>query len=105
MFIGCYTLDKQEKNYIYYKNKYGLEEWEKDTFRPDTENIKILDFTIKGKSYQEKKENARQLAIDWQLNFACLSWSYGELFEITSYFEKIGKRYGLLKELKENAIC
>lgn len=105
MFIGCYKLGKEQYNYIYNKNKYGFEEWEKVTFSPYATDIEMLDFIIKGKTYQEKKESARQLAIDWQLKFAGLSWSYGELYEIESYFLEIGKKYGLLKEFHENAIC
>ena len=105
MFIGCYTLDGKQYNAIYYGNIKGHKLWIEDTFSPYTKDIETLDFTIKGKTYQERQDNARQLAIDWQLNFSYLSWSYSELAEITSYFEKIGKRFGLLKEFKENAIC
>lgn len=105
MFIGYYELENNEPYFnIYYKNKSGIEQWKKETFS-GVYNIEILDFTIKGKTYEEKKENARHLAIEYQNNFSFLSWSCAEIMEITSYFEKIGKRYGLLKEFKENAIC
>lgn len=56
------------------------------------------------KTYQEGKEEARQIAIDWQLNFENTNYSYGELFEFGNYFYKLGRRYGLLKEFRENAI-
>jgi hypothetical protein len=105
MFIGCYTLDKQQQNYLYYNCREGWEQWHTDTFSPETKDIDLLVLKVSGKTYQERKGNALQLAIDWQTRFARLSWSYSELAEITSYFEKIGKRYGLLKEFKENAIC
>lgn len=105
MFIGYYELENNEPYFnIYYKNKSGIEQWKNETIS-GVYNIEILDFTIKGKTYQERKENARELAINWQNNFSFLSWSCSELSEITSYFEKIGKRYGLLKEFKENAVC
>lgn len=105
MFIGFYRLNNEEHFNIYYKNRLGYEEWFKDTFSPNTEDITILDFTIRGKTYIERKGYAVELAKDWQYNFAGLEWSYGELYEIENYFEKIGKRFGLLKEFKENAIC
>jgi len=54
--------------------------------------------------YQERKENARQKAIDWQADFNNHNYSYGEIAYFQNYFEKLGKRYGLLKEFKENAI-
>ena len=56
-------------------------------------------------SYQERKEAARQKAIEWQGNYAERSMSYEELAESQAYFERIGRRYGLLTEFRENAIC
>lgn len=105
MFIGFYRLDGEDNFAIYYKCREGYDEWHKDTFSPTCEDIEVLDFKISGKDYREKQESLRNLAIDWQLNFSSLSWSYGELAEIEGYFYENGKRYGLLKEFKENFIC
>jgi hypothetical protein len=105
MFIGKYELEGKEYFAIYYKNKYGYDEWHKDTFSPTCENIETLDFKIGGKTYQEKKANLEELAKDWQYNFCSLSWSYGELAEIQGYFYENAKRYGLVKVFRENAIC
>lgn len=55
-------------------------------------------------SYQERKEAARQKAIDWQLEASEQNLSDGELVEIGNYFYKLGKRFGLLREFRENAI-
>lgn len=55
--------------------------------------------------YYIKKDEIRQQAIDWQLDFSNHNYSWGELAEFTDYFYKMGKRYGLLKEFKENGIC
>ena len=105
MFIGYYELENKEYFNIYYKNIEGYAEWNKDTFSPTCENIKTLDFRLHGKTYEEKQESLRNLAIEYQLEFAPLSWSYGELTEITNYFYENGKRYGLLREFRENGIC
>lgn len=106
MFIGKYELDGIEHFSIYHKNKYGAYfEWFTDTFSPNCEDIETLDFKISGKTYQERKASLKDLAKEWQLHFSQFSWSYGELAEITDYFYKNGKRYGLLKVFKENAIC
>ena len=105
MFIGYYKLDGEEHFNIYFKCREGYEEWHKDTFSPTCEDIDILDFKISGKTYREKQDSLRNLAIDWQLNFAGLGWSYGEFAEFGDYFQKNGKRYGLLREFHENAIC
>ena len=55
-------------------------------------------------TYQENKEKARQIAIEWQIEASEQNYSYGELAEYGEYFRKLGKRYGLLKEFRENAI-
>lgn len=69
-------------------------------------NVKMVESVDEGKQrYLEAKEKARQEAIDWQLDFDNHNYSWGELAEYQNRFEKIGKRYGLLKEFKENGIC
>lgn len=55
-------------------------------------------------TYERRKATARQKAIDWQLGFAEHNYSYGELAVAQTYFETIGRRYGLLREFRENAI-
>ena len=56
-------------------------------------------------TYASNKAVARQEAIDWQNDFDNHNYSYGELAEFAIHFEKLGKRYGLLKEFRENGIC
>ena len=56
-------------------------------------------------TYEIKKEMARQEAIDWQNGVANHNYSYGELAEFGEHFEKLGRRYGLLKEFRENGTC
>lgn len=56
------------------------------------------------KTYQQLKEAARQEAIDWQYEAAEQNLSYGELAEAQERFEKLGRRYGLIQEFRENAI-
>ena len=56
-------------------------------------------------TYQERKEAARQEAIEWQASFCDQNYSYGELAEWQAYFERLGRRYGLLREFRENCIC
>lgn len=54
--------------------------------------------------YKKEKERARQMAINWQYDTAQKTMSYNELMEAAEHFEKLAKRYGLLKEFKENGI-
>ena len=53
-------------------------------------------------TYAERKENARQIAIDWQLNESDYPYSYGGMAILTNYFYRLGKRYGLLREFRMN---
>jgi hypothetical protein len=50
------------------------------------------------------KEDARQCAIDWQHYASKKSISYAELSWAQAGFTKIGKKFGLMKEFKENGI-
>ena len=55
--------------------------------------------------YEENKERVRQEAIDYSNSFAeGREYYWSEIAEIGAYFEKQGKRYGLLEEFRENGI-
>lgn len=55
-------------------------------------------------SYYETKEKIRNQAIDFQHEFNQRSYFWSELALIQDYFEVQGRRYGLLKEFRENGI-
>lgn len=55
-------------------------------------------------TYQRAKERVRDKAIEWQTTFNEHSYSYGELANWGEYFKRLGRRYGLLTEFKENGI-
>jgi len=50
------------------------------------------------------KEQARQYAVEWQGKFESYEYGLGELAECQDIFEKLGKRFGLTAEFKENGI-
>lgn len=54
--------------------------------------------------YQQAKERARQTAINIQMTFSENSYFMSDLAYFAAYFEKLGKRYGLIKEFRENGI-
>ena len=54
--------------------------------------------------YQQAKERARQAAINIQATFSENAYYMSDLAYFSAYFEKLGKRYGLVKEFKENGI-
>ena len=69
--------------------------------------IKVVEYRNNKKinNYQKNKERIREQALDFQNNFSCGAVYYwSELAERQLYFEKQGKRYGLLTEFRENCI-
>lgn len=55
-------------------------------------------------NYAAMKTKVRQEAVDWQRDFAEHNYSYGELAYFQNYFESKAKRYGLVREFRENGI-
>ena len=55
--------------------------------------------------YQTMKERIREQAINWQNKSGDYDYSYYNIYVICNYFEKQGRRYGLLREFHENGIC
>lgn len=54
--------------------------------------------------YLIEKEKARNKAIQWQHEFSSKSYSYYDLMIQQEIFYKLAKRYGLIKEFRENGI-
>lgn len=59
---------------------------------------------MKTSRYTAAKERARQEAKDWQAAFSERSHDYQELAEAAAKFTRLGRRYGLLQEFRENGI-
>lgn len=49
-------------------------------------------------------EEARQQAIEWQLQFGEQNYSWQEVADWGGYFEKLAAEFGLTDEFKENGI-
>ena len=80
------------------------DEYHADTFSPLVEPLTVIDFSVKGKNYRERQSSVQTIAMDFQ------TADIGGLFmsdyaRIGDWFSTQGKRYGLLKEFRENAVC
>lgn len=66
----------------------------------------IMDEGFKKKAVESirSKEEARQIAVDWQNWQSNKNLSYQEVSEWGDYFEKVAKKFGLTKEFKENGV-
>lgn len=72
-------------------------------FSPCLDPVFVTDFRLHGKTYQERKENARNIAIGVQ----AFSWPglfCGEYAEIQNELETMGKKYGLIREFRCNGV-
>lgn len=55
-------------------------------------------------TYQRRKSAAREYAIEWQAEFCENSYSYEEVACFCDFFLRLAKRYGLIREFRENGI-
>ena len=78
--------------------KYHLEQVG-DTFYHVTEERKPYK-----KTYKALREILEGFAIDWQLSFSDMTYHQSTLIDYQSFFEEYGKKYGLLREFRENGI-
>ena len=53
--------------------------------------------------YRKRQDEVRQEAIEWQFKISEDDTWY-DAIGMQYYFEKLGKRYGLLEEFRENGI-
>lgn len=53
---------------------------------------------------QGKKDILRAFAIEWQNKFSEFNYDMETLVEWQGFFEEYGRKYGLLKEFRENGI-
>lgn len=56
-------------------------------------------------NYEKNKEKLRQKAVEYQSSFTeGKAYFYSEVATMQDYFYKNGKKYGLLREFRENGI-
>lgn len=55
-------------------------------------------------NYQRGKAAAREMAVEFSLTFGEHTYFWSDLAEIANEFHRLGKRYGLLREFRENGI-
>jgi hypothetical protein len=78
-----------------------IKEWTKEKLKG---TVVVSFMGRKLSAYEKGKANARYLAEEYQYESSEWSLSWREFCEWTDYFYRLGKRYGLLEEFKENAI-
>lgn len=64
----------------------------------------VLYFCVSGETYAERRANLEALAIEYS-NSDLGDMSMSDEAAVEDFFRKNGKRFGLLRVFKENAIC
>jgi hypothetical protein len=82
----------------------NLSEYHNATFSPNCIIECVRRLEINGRTYAERRENLRDLAIDIQ-GADNGGMSYCEWEILGNFFDKNARRYGLLNEFRENGIC
>ena len=71
-------------------------------FADTPEQARELAQLLKPKTYQQHKAEARARAQEWQQDTSPKSW--GEIAQAVAEFERIAKRWGLVREFKREGI-
>lgn len=56
-------------------------------------------------AYEKRKIMLRDMAIQWQYECPHEEYDWWDYLECTEFFEAQGRKYGLLREFRENGIC
>lgn len=99
MLYAAFTQGGQEYSELF----FSWELFHGRTFNPETELHCLIDFTVSGQSYGARKESVRRTAQAFQREERP-GLSYGDLVNIGIWFERAAKKYGLLREFRENGI-
>lgn len=104
-----YAIIRDENGEVYSKEFWSAKEYRDVVWGdPSITEIFFCDTSsthMVGKTYEEKKEFAREDAIAWQSAIGEFSPSYEDFAIAGDYFSALGKKYGLLREFRENGIC
>ncbi len=102
MIYGAYEHDCKRYANIY----YCWRDFHMDTFSPSANILHVIEFKSHGKTYEERKESVRNIAIDFQHADSDVSGGLGwyEMSEVQDWFKTMAKRYGLVEEFEINAI-
>lgn len=56
------------------------------------------------RTYEERKNEVKKQAIQWQLENEKTPMSLSEVLEVANHFYTLAKKYGLLHEFRQNGI-
>jgi hypothetical protein len=103
-YLGSYEKDGKRESWIYYGNE-GIQLFIKETFNPLVEvTSQLICLNPIGKSYQDRKEQVREIVYQAMDVNEYPGLSYGEYAELNNIFSRLAKRYGLIREFKSEGL-
>lgn len=102
MFYAKLKQDGQTVGNLY----HDFQDYVKDTFSPEVETLEIIPLSVHGKNYRERRADLEDKAVLFQHDYfdEDVEIDLFDASDIMHWFERMGKRYGLLKEFRENAV-
>lgn len=85
--------------------KYDLSMTGAHTFTAHTAEYWTAHTGRKVTAREKAKAALSAFAWEWQQAFGDVSMSWGDLVEWQDFFTEYGRKYGLLREFRENGIC
>ena len=101
MFYGSFILDGESRSALY----DSMDAWHRDTFSPLTEITALIPFDVSGKTYADRKDSLREVAVSWSVSGDVGPLSWLDVQRIADWFYRNGRRYGLLREFQKNGLC
>lgn len=101
-----FKFDDGSNPYISFTNKafyWMLKHY--DAIQIGETSFRVIGRKTPVKGYRENQDFIRTIAIEWQNNSSDYNYSYMDFAKWSDFFREYGKRYGLLKEFRENGIC
>lgn len=86
-------------------SKYYVKQIDDNNFLVDGKLCVWTVHTNRKLSARERAKTViRDFAIQWQCDSAYMNYSYGEMLDWQSFFSEYGRKYGLIREFRENGI-
>lgn len=92
-----------DKNFFEFVKNYDLEMIGKDCFVATEKQFLSCKGNIS--NYAKAKAALQEFATEFSNRQGDFSMSWCEICEWTSFFSTYGKKYGLLREFRENGLC
>ena len=100
MILAIINIGGEDKMKAY----YSYEELYEEEFCADNCAVWITNFKTKGKTYAERKQFARDIGVTISNNRMIEEITHIDAINIAENLDNIAKRYGLIKEFRENGL-